>query len=67
MFGWEAPPYHPKFMGGSRGAWDRQHVLAELERLALRAPARAVFFDEAAVRLFRSTAPAGTRSIRART
>ena len=36
-----------------RRTWDRRDVLADLERLALRAPSRAEFFDEAAVRLTR--------------
>jgi DNA-binding CsgD family transcriptional regulator len=35
----------------SRRTWGPERVLGDLERLALRAPARAVFFDEAAARL----------------
>ena len=35
----------------SRGTWAPQRLLADLERLALRAPTRAEFFDEAAARL----------------
>src|ERR1700739_3035658 len=35
----------------SREAWSRDRLLDDLERLALRAPTRAEFFDEAAVRL----------------
>jgi DNA-binding CsgD family transcriptional regulator len=38
----------------SRGKWAPERLLADLERLALRAPARAVFFDEAAARLKRT-------------
>jgi DNA-binding CsgD family transcriptional regulator len=37
-----------------RGKWARDAVLADLERLALRAPPRAEFFDEAAARLKRA-------------
>jgi DNA-binding CsgD family transcriptional regulator len=36
-----------------RGTWAPQRLLDDLERLALRAPTRAEFFDEAAVRLKR--------------
>jgi len=36
---------------GSRGTWAPERLLADLERLALRAPKRAEFFDEAAARL----------------
>jgi DNA-binding CsgD family transcriptional regulator len=38
----------------SRGLWAPERVLADLERLARRAPARVEFFDEAAVRLKRA-------------
>lgn len=38
-------------MSGSRGTWTPERVLAELERLALRALTRAEFFDAAAARL----------------
>jgi DNA-binding CsgD family transcriptional regulator len=38
----------------SRRTWAPERLLADLERLALRAPARAVFFDEAAARLKRT-------------
>jgi DNA-binding CsgD family transcriptional regulator len=37
-----------------RGTWAPQRLLADLERLALRAPKRAEFFDEAAARLKRA-------------
>jgi DNA-binding CsgD family transcriptional regulator len=37
-----------------RGTWAPERLLADLERLALRAPKRAEFFDEAAVRLKRA-------------
>src|ERR687885_605163 len=40
----------------SRGTRAPQRLLDDLERLALRAPARAVFFDEAAARLKRTVA-----------
>jgi DNA-binding CsgD family transcriptional regulator len=40
----------------SRGTWDGQRVLADLERLALHSPGRADFFDEAAARLKRAVA-----------
>jgi DNA-binding CsgD family transcriptional regulator len=38
----------------NRGKWAPQRVLDDLERLALRAPRRAQFFDEAAARLKRT-------------
>src|SRR5437588_10783849 len=38
----------------SPGRWAPEQVLADLERLALRAPTRARFFDEAAARLKRA-------------
>ena len=38
----------------SPGRWAPARVLADLERLALRAPTRAAFFDEAAARLKRA-------------
>jgi DNA-binding CsgD family transcriptional regulator len=38
----------------SAATWERQRVLDDLERLAARAPTRAEFFDEAAVRLKRA-------------
>jgi DNA-binding CsgD family transcriptional regulator len=38
----------------SRGRWEPRRLLDDLERLALRAPARAQFFDEAAARLQRT-------------
>jgi DNA-binding CsgD family transcriptional regulator len=38
----------------SRGTWAPERLLADLERLALRAPTRVVFFDEAAARLKRA-------------
>ena len=38
----------------SRETWDLRRVLADLERLALRTPSRALFFDEAAARLQRA-------------
>ncbi|HWF36652.1 MAG TPA: helix-turn-helix transcriptional regulator [Solirubrobacteraceae bacterium] len=38
----------------SRGTWPHERLLADLERLALRAPTRAEFFDEAAARLKRT-------------
>src|SRR5919197_2320324 len=41
-------------MSVSRARWAPQRVLDDLERLALRAPARAEFFDEAAARLKRA-------------
>ena len=37
-----------------RGTWAPERLLADLERLALRAPKRAEFFDEAAARLKRA-------------
>ena len=40
----------------SRVSWAPERVLADLERLALGAPARAEFFDEAAARLQRAVA-----------
>ena len=43
-------------MSDSRATWAPQRVLADLERLALRAPIRAEFFDEAAARLKRVVA-----------
>jgi DNA-binding CsgD family transcriptional regulator len=39
-----------------RAGWSAEHVLADLERLALRAPTRVDFFDEAAARLKRAIA-----------
>ena len=39
-----------------RGRWAPERLLADLERLALRAPTRAEFFDEAAIRLKRAVA-----------
>jgi DNA-binding CsgD family transcriptional regulator len=41
-------------MGGSRARWAPQRVLDDLERLAIRAPNRAEFFDDAAARLKRA-------------
>ena len=41
-------------MTASRGTWAPERVLADLERLALRAPARTEFFDEATARLRRA-------------
>ncbi len=41
-------------MSASRGGWAPEHLLADLERLALRALTRAEFFDEAAARLKRA-------------
>jgi DNA-binding CsgD family transcriptional regulator len=41
---------------GRRGSWAPQRVLADVERLALRAQTRAEFFDEAAARLKRAVA-----------
>jgi DNA-binding CsgD family transcriptional regulator len=38
----------------SRGTWAHDRLIADLERLALRAPARREFFDEAAARLKRT-------------
>jgi DNA-binding CsgD family transcriptional regulator len=38
----------------SRGTWAPERLLADVERLALRAPTRAEFFDEAAARLKRT-------------
>ena len=38
----------------SRGTWAPKRLLDDLERLALRAPTRAEFFDEAAARLKRA-------------
>jgi DNA-binding CsgD family transcriptional regulator len=38
----------------SRGTWAPERLLADVERLALRAPTRAAFFDEAAARLKRT-------------
>jgi DNA-binding CsgD family transcriptional regulator len=43
-------------MSGSRATWSPQQVLADLERLALRAPDRATLFDESAARLKRAVA-----------
>ncbi len=40
----------------SRATWAPEQVLADLERLALRAPTRIEFFDEAAARLKRTVA-----------
>jgi DNA-binding CsgD family transcriptional regulator len=39
-----------------RGTWAHERLLDDLERLALRAPSRAEFFDEAAARMQRSLA-----------
>jgi DNA-binding CsgD family transcriptional regulator len=63
------PVHHPQFVGvrwhgvrrprersstsGKPGTWAPERLLSDLERLALRAPTRAEFFDEAAVRLKR--------------
>ncbi len=41
-------------MTATRARWAPDRVLADLERLALRAPSRVEFFDEAAVRLKRA-------------
>src|SRR5436305_12842254 len=41
-------------MSAGTGRWAPERVLVDLERLALRAPARAEFFDEAAARLKRT-------------
>jgi DNA-binding CsgD family transcriptional regulator len=41
-------------MSAGRATWAPDEVLDDLERLALRAPTRAVFFDEAAARLKRA-------------
>jgi DNA-binding CsgD family transcriptional regulator len=43
-------------MTAGRGTWAPERTLADLERLALRAPTRAQFFDEAAARLRRTVA-----------
>jgi DNA-binding CsgD family transcriptional regulator len=43
-------------MSAGRGTWSSGRTLADLERLALRAPTRAEFFDEAAARLKRTVA-----------
>ena len=43
-------------MSDGRGTWRPERTLADLERLALRAPTRAQFFDEAAARLRRTVA-----------
>src|ERR1700722_6941777 len=40
----------------SQATWPHERLLADLERLALRAPTRADFFDEAAARLKRTVA-----------
>jgi DNA-binding CsgD family transcriptional regulator len=40
----------------NRASWAPERMLADLERLALRAPSRAQFFDEAAARLKRAVA-----------
>jgi DNA-binding CsgD family transcriptional regulator len=40
----------------SRGTWAHERLLMDLERLAIRAPTRAEFFDEAAARLKRTVA-----------
>ena len=40
----------------SRGTWEPKRLLDDLERLALRTPTRAEFFDEAALRLKRTVA-----------
>jgi DNA-binding CsgD family transcriptional regulator len=42
--------------GDDRAGWSIERVLGDLERLALRAPTRAAFFDEAAARLRRTIA-----------
>jgi DNA-binding CsgD family transcriptional regulator len=41
-------------MSATGATWAAEQVLADLERLALRAPSRAEFFDEAALRLKRA-------------
>ena len=41
-------------MSAHRPRWDPEQVLGDLERLALRGPGRAEFFDEAAARLRRA-------------
>jgi DNA-binding CsgD family transcriptional regulator len=43
-------------MSANRARWAPERTLADLERLALRAPTRAEFFDEAAARLKRAVA-----------
>ena len=43
-------------MSAGHGTWRPERTLADLERLALRAPTRAQFFDEAAARLRRTVA-----------
>ncbi|HEX3832855.1 MAG TPA: helix-turn-helix transcriptional regulator [Solirubrobacteraceae bacterium] len=43
-------------MTAGHGTWRPERTLADLERLALRAPTRAQFFDEAAARLRRTVA-----------
>jgi DNA-binding CsgD family transcriptional regulator len=43
-------------MSAGQGTWRPERTLADLERLALRAPTRAQFFDEAAARLRRTVA-----------
>jgi DNA-binding CsgD family transcriptional regulator len=43
-------------MSAGHGTWRPERTLADLERLALRAPTRAQFFDEAAERLRRTVA-----------
>src|SRR5947208_138257 len=50
----------------SPGRWAPARVLADLERLALRAPTRAAFFDEAAARLKRAVLLAGASPLFAR-
>jgi hypothetical protein len=43
-------------MSAGHGTWRPERTLADLERLALRAPTRVQFFDEAAARLKRTIA-----------
>jgi hypothetical protein len=69
MLATRAPNRYPEFVGlrlkqpttkgdehtsRRRGTWAPERVLADLERLALRAGTRAEFFDEAAARLKRT-------------
>src|SRR5918912_1577735 len=73
MLGPAGRPDNPKSLGGTLGRgsrdmatrsassrkWEPQRLLDDFERLALRAPARAEFFDEAAARLKKAVPFAG--------
>jgi DNA-binding CsgD family transcriptional regulator len=48
------PPREMTTQSASRGTWAPERLLDDLERLALHAPVRAAFFDEAAARLKRT-------------